>query len=253
MRASHVTATGYAAVITVLVAGLAAGGGVAPAAAADTTACTVSEARAVWVAGSDDLEASGSAASTDGQLTLDGGTGVLDPLGPTGSISFEGEIGYTSAAGVPTTLTNPTIVVDGKSGILLFDVQPEGTDLIPQEPLVTVDLRAGAVSEEGDAVTLDALEAATDASAGAEVLWSGVPGSLDLTVAAECPTAETPTGGPASPEADDGSGMWLAVTAVGIAAALAALLAVGSVQRRKRNSASVDSGAVDVPPGDAAP
>ena len=218
-------------------------GAVEPAHAA-ARSCIVSEAKAVWDAGASDVEAGGAVAAADGILTFTDGTGVVEPVGPTGSISFDGTLVYTSAAGVKTTLSAPTIVIDGTRGTLLFDVQPEGTDLVPQAPLADVDLGAAAVSESGDALNLDGVGAATDPTGqGRDVLWSGMLGGIDLTIAADCATAEASTGPSAVPAPADaeedagGTGILVPVIVVGVAALLAALLAVGSVQRRKRNSA----------------
>lgn len=212
-----------------------------PAAPADAAApsCVVSEARAVWDVGADDLQADGAVAADGGVLTLDGGAGVLEPVGPTGSISFDGTLRYTSAAGVETTLSAPTLVIDGGAGSLLFDVQPDGTELIPQAALAEVDLRAAAVAEAGDAMSLDGVDAQTDATGdGADLLWAGTLGDLDLTVAADC-TATGDTVVVEEEEEKDAAapGILVPLIVVGIAAAVTLVLAVGSVQRRKRNSA----------------
>lgn len=209
---------------------------------ADAGTCTVSAARVSWPSGGGDLTPSGAIELEDGVLLLDGGAGVLDPVGPTGSIAFEGDVSYTSAAGVATTLSNPTVVVDGGEGMLLFDVQPDGTELIPQAALATIDLRAAAISEGDGTAMLDGVEATTDlTSEGVDVLWSGAPGALDLAVEADCPgrdAAATPTAGAEPAEEDGGSaGLWIAVGVTTAASVLTVLLAAGSVQRRKRNSA----------------
>ena len=212
-------------------------GAAAPAHAA-ARSCIVSEAKAVWDAGASDVEAGGAVAAADGVLTLSGGTGVLEPVGPTGSVSFDGTLVYTSAAGVTTTLSAPTIVIDGTKGTLLFDVQPEGTELVPQAPLADVDLGAAAVSESGDALNLDGVGAATDPTGqGRDVLWSGTLSGLDLTIAADCATPEASADAAAAEKDAEGTGILVPVVVVGVAALFAALLAVGSVQRRKRNSA----------------
>ncbi len=200
--------------------------------------CTVSEAKLVWDAGASDVQASGSVTADDSTLTFEEGKGVLEPVAPAGSASFDGSLAYTNTAGVKTTLSAPTLVLDGERGSLLFDVQPEGADQMPQAPLATIDLRAAAVSEAGDTVNLDGVAAATEPTTeGRDVLWSGAVGTLDLAVAATCTTAE-PAAASAGDEADaGGTGILVPVIVVGVAALIATLLAVGSVQRRKRNSA----------------
>lgn len=237
MQARHLGVDARSAILVIALAAALLPVTALPAQAAPRT-CTVSQATAVWDAGASDVQASGSLAAADGILTFDKGTGVLEPVAPSGSASFDGTLAYTSAAGVKTTLSAPTLVIDGDQGSLLFDVQPEGADQMPQAPLATVDLRAAAVSESGDTVNLDGVGAATELTAeGRDVLWSGVAGTFDLTVVATCTTAE-PAVAPAGDEADaGGTGILVPVVVVGIAALLAALLAVGSVQRRKRNSA----------------
>lgn len=209
----------------------------APANAAAPT-CVVSEATAVWDSGADELRTDGAISAEGGILTFDGGAGVLEPVRPSGSLSFDGTVTYTSAAGVETTLSTPTLVIDGGSGTLLFDVQPEGTELIPQAALAEVDLRAVAVSESGDTMNLDGVDAQTDATAdGSDLLWAGTLGDLDLTVTADCTTiADTAV---VEEEEQDAAapGILVPLIVVGIAATVTVVLAVGSVQRRKRNSA----------------
>lgn len=225
-----------------LVAGLIGAAAVVlvPTAPANAAApmCVVSEATAVWDSGADELRTDGAISAGGGILTFDGGAGVLEPVGPSGSLSFDGTIAYTSTAGVETTLSAPTLVVDGGSGTLLFDVQPEGTELIPQAALAEVDLRAVAVSESGDTMNLDGVDAQTDATGdGAGLLWAGTLGDLDLTVAADCTTiADTAVEGEEEKDAA-APGILVPLIVVGIAAAVTVVLAVGSVQRRKRNSA----------------
>ncbi|WP_197471652.1 HtaA domain-containing protein [Microbacterium oleivorans] len=208
-----------------------------PAHAAPRT-CTVTEAKVLWDAGAADVQPTGSVTAADAALTFDGGAGVLEPVRPSGSLSFDGTVAYTSAAGVETTLSAPTLVIDGGSGTLLFDVQPEGTELIPQAALAEVDLRAVAVSESGDTINLDGVDAQTDATAdGSDLLWAGTLGDLDLTVTADCTTiADTAV---VEEEEQDAaaSGILVPLIVVGIAATVTVVLAVGSVQRRKRNSA----------------
>ncbi|MEV8024722.1 HtaA domain-containing protein [Microbacterium sp. NPDC080220] len=209
----------------------------APANAAAPT-CVVSAATAVWDSGADELRTDGAISAEGGILTFDGGAGVLEPVRPSGSLSFDGTVAYTSAAGVETTLSAPTLVIDGGSGTLLFDVQPEGTELIPQAALAEVDLRAVAVSESGDTMNLDGVDAQTDATAdGSDLLWAGTLGDLDLTVTADCTTiADTAV---VEEEEQDAAapGILVPLIVVGIATAVTVVLAVGSVQRRKRNSA----------------
>lgn len=238
MQARHL---GVTAILAIALAATVPLVGASPAHAAPRT-CTVSEAKVVWDAGSSDVQANGAVASADGILTFDNGKGVLEPVAPAGSVSFDGSLDVTSSAGVRTTLSAPTLVVDGEKGSLLFDVQPDGADQMPQAPLVTIDLAAAAVSESGDTVNLDGVGAATElTSEGREVLSAGAGGTLDLTVVATCTTAEPSAVGAAAPsdDAEDagGPGILVPVIVVGVAAVLAALLAVGSVQRRKRNSA----------------
>lgn len=209
----------------------------APANAAAPT-CVVSEATAVWDSGADELRTDGAISAEGGILTFDGGAGVLEPVRPSGSLSFDGTVAYTSAAGAETTLSAPTLVIDGGSGTLLFDVQPEGTELIPQAALAEVDLRAVAVSESGDTMNLDGVDAQTDATAdGSDLLWAGTLEDLDLTVTADCTTiADTAV---VEEEEEDAAapGILVPLIVVGIATAVTVILAVGSVQRRKRNSA----------------
>lgn len=208
----------------------------APANAAAPT-CVVSEATAVWDSGADELRTDGAISAEGGILTFDGGAGVLEPVRPSGSLSFDGTVAYTSAAGVEMTLSAPTLVIDGGSGTLLFDVQPEGTELIPQAALAEVDLRAVAVSESGDTMNLDGVDAQTDATAdGSDLLWAGTLEDLDLTVTADCTTiADTAV---VEEEQDAAApGILVPLIVVGIATAVTVVLAVGSVQRRKRNSA----------------
>lgn len=209
----------------------------APANAAAPT-CVVSEATAVWDSGAEELRTDGAISAEGGVLTFDGGAGVLEPVRPSGSLSFDGTVAYTSAAGVETTLSAPTLVIDGGSGTLLFDVQPEGTELIPQAALAEVDLRAVAVSESGDTMNLDGVDAQTDATGdGAGLLWAGTLGDLDLTVAADCTTiADTAVEGEEEKDAA-APGILVPLIVVGIAAVVTVVLAAGSVQRRKRNSA----------------
>lgn len=228
----------------ILLVALAAALTAPPAQAAPTT-CTVSDAQAVWDSGADELQGDGAVSAEGGILTFTGGTGVVEPVAPSGSVTFDGTLEYTSAGGVLTTLSSPTLVIDGGAGMLLFDVQPDGTALIPQAAVADVDLRAAAVSEAGDTVNLDGIDAATVAtSEGADVLWAGTLGGLDLTVVADCvDQAGAATTAPAATADDEtdagGTGILVPVIVVGVAALLAALLAVGSVQRRKRNSAAV--------------
>ena len=89
----------------------------APAAPANAAAptCVVSEATAVWDSGADELRTDGAISAEGGILTFDGGAGVLEPVRPSGSLSFDGTIAYTSVAGVETTLSAPTLVIDGGS------------------------------------------------------------------------------------------------------------------------------------------
>lgn len=201
--------------------------------------CIVSEARVVWDAGADAVRADGAISAEGGVLTLDDGTGVIEPVSPSGSVSFDGTLVYTSAAGVETTLSAPTLVIDGASGSLLFDVQPKGAEPLPQAALATVDLGSAVVSETTDAMTLDGVDAPTDATAeGRDVLWTGAGGGLELMVAADC-TTEADTVVVVDEETDaPAPGILVPIIVVGIAAVVAAVLAVGSVQRRKRNSAT---------------
>ena len=240
MQARHLGVNARSAILVIALAAALLPVTAIPAQATPRT-CTVSEAKLVWDAGAADVQATGSVATADGALTFDGGKGVLEPVAPAGSVGFDGSLVFTSAAGVKTTLSAPTLVVDGEKGSLLFDVQADGADQMPQAPVATIDFRAAAVSESDDTVNLDGVGAATELTPeGREVLWSGAGGTLDLTVVATCTTAD-PADVAASP-ADDkedagGTGILVPVVVVGIAAILAALLAVGSVQRRKRNSA----------------
>ncbi len=241
MQVRHLGVNARSAILVIALAAALLPVTALPAQAAPRT-CTVSEAKVVWDAGPSDAQASGSVAADDGTLTFEKGRGVLEPVAPAGSAGFDGSLAYTSAAGVKTTLSAPTLVVDGEKGSLLFDVQPEGADQMPQAPLATIDLGAAAVSESGDTVNLDGVGATIEPTAeGREVLWSGAAGTLDLTVVATCTTAETSAAPAAAPAGDDedaeGAGILVPVIVVGVAALLAALLTVGSVQRRKRNSA----------------
>jgi hypothetical protein len=250
MRRRHL---GTRALPPILLVALAAALTASPAQAAPST-CTVSDAQMVWDTGADDLQGDGAVSAEGGILTFTGGTGVIEPVAPSGSVTFDGTLEYTSAAGVLTTLSTPTLVIDGGAGMLLFDVQPDGTALIPQAAVADVDLRAAAVSEEGETVNLDGVGAATDATAeGVDVLWAGTLGGLDLTVVADCvDEGSAATTAPAATAEDDtdagGTGILVPVIVVGVAALLAGLLAIGSVQRRKRNSASVATGAAEDDP-----
>ncbi|MFI8633177.1 HtaA domain-containing protein [Microbacterium sp. NPDC077663] len=209
----------------------------APAYAAAPT-CVVSDARVVWNVGADELRTDGAITADGGVLTLDGGAGVLEPVGPSGSVSFDGTLGYTSAAGVETTLSAPTLVIDGGAGSLLFDVQPDGTELIPQAALAEVDLRAVALSESSDTINVDGVDAQTGATAeGRDVLWAGELGDLDLTVTADCTTVSDAVAVEEEEEDAAAPGILVPFIVVGIAAVVTVVLAVGSVQRRKRNSA----------------
>ncbi|MFS0866120.1 HtaA domain-containing protein [Microbacterium sp. 179-B 1A2 NHS] len=213
----------------------------APASAADTTACTVTQADVVWDAGTAALEASGSATLEATTLRFSDGAGVIDPVGPVGSIAFDATLTFVSDAGVQTTLTNPTLLLTEGSGQLLFDVQPEGTALVPQSPLASVDLRAGAITEDGAVLTLTAVEAATERASDAAAFWEGDPGTLDLTAGADCPpVAASGATAPATGAEEPDTTPWVVFGVVGGAALLAALLAVGSVARRRRNAASLD-------------
>lgn len=221
-----------------LVAGLVGAAAVvlvptAPANAAAPT-CVVSEATAVWDSGADELRTDGAISAEGGILTFDGGAGVLEPVRPSGSLSFDGTVAYTSAAGVETTLSAPTLVIDGGSGTLLFDVQPEGTELIPQAALAEVDLRAVAVSESGDTMNLDGVDATAD---GSDLFWAGTLGDLDLTVTADCTATSDAVAVEEQEEDAAAPGILVPLIVVGIVAAVTVVLAVGSVQRRKRNSA----------------
>ncbi|MFL0564983.1 HtaA domain-containing protein [Microbacterium sp. 179-I 1D1 NHS] len=237
MQARHLGVNARSAILMIALAAALLPATALPAQAAPRT-CTVSEAKVVWNAGASDVQASGSVTADDGTLTFEKGKGVLEPVAPAGSVSFDGSLDYTNAAGVATTLSAPTLVLDGEKGSLLFDAQPEGAEQMPQAPLATIDLGAAAVSESADTVNLDGVAAATEPTAeGRDVLWSGAAGTLDLTVVATCTTAE-PAAAPVDDEEDaGGTGILVPVIVVGVAALLATLLAVGSVQRRKRNSA----------------
>ncbi len=237
MQARHLGVNARSAILAIALGAVLFPVTALPAHAAPRT-CTVTEAKVVWDAGAADVQPTGSVTDADAALTFDGGTGVLEPVAPAGSISFDGSLAYTSSAGVETTLSAPTLVIDGGSGTLLFDVQPEGTELIPQAALAEVDLRAVAVSESGDTMNLDGVDAQTDATAdGSDLLWAGTLGDLDLTVTADCTTIA----GAAVVEEEEqdaaAPGILVPLIVVGIATAVTVVLAVGSVQRRKRNSA----------------
>lgn len=213
----------------------------APASAVDTTACTVTRADLAWDAGTADLQASGAASLEETTLHFADGAGVIDAVGPVGSIAFEATVTFTGDDGASTTLTNPTFVLAEQTGQLLADVQAEGAELVPQAPLGSVDLGAGAITEDGTALTFTAVEAATDRAPDAPAFWDGEPGTLDLTVDADCPpvSASTATTPPAETDEPDVT-PWVVSGVVGGAALLAALLAVGSVARRRQDAATLD-------------
>ncbi|HCJ47867.1 MAG TPA: hypothetical protein DHW40_00800 [Microbacterium sp.] len=216
------------------------------ASATDTAACTAIEAELAWDLGTSEFSASGGATQEDTVLRLTGGAGVIDPVGPVGSIAFEATVEFISDAGVATVLTNPTLVLAEESGQLLADLEPEGTALVAQAPLASVDLRAGAISEDGEVITATAVDATTERAADAVAFWSADPGELDYTITAECPPVEstvTPSGAPdaAGDDGGDGSGIWIGLGVGAAALIVVVLLTAGSIARRRRDAASVDA------------
>lgn len=235
------TTTAIAAVVLV-VGGLAAVGAASPALAADTTACTVSVAELAWHADAADVEVSGGAEADADGIRLTGGVGILDPVAPVGSASFEATLTFADEEGVDTVLSNPTLVIEEGDGELLFDVQVGDEALRAQTALGAIDLRAATVSEDREVVTFRALEAATEWTAGAPASWAAATDTLDLDLTADCPASETTPSPAATGDAasDGGDGIGIPIAVVSVAVVVVALLAFGSIARRRRNTASVD-------------
>lgn len=234
-----------------------------PASATDTVACTVTVADVLWEAGSSELIASGAVSTDDEAISFTDGSGVVDPVGPVGSIAFEGALSFASDAGVKTTLSGGTVVLAEDSGQLLFDVDAEGSSSAAQAPLATIDLRGAAVTEDGETVTVTAVEAPTSFADDAITGWVGEPGALDLTVVAECPApeatgapdSETTGAAPGAADDADGQGLWIGLGVGALALVVAVLLAAGSIARRRRDAASADqpthsTGPTDLPEPD---
>lgn len=232
---------------------LAVGLAPAPAAASDTTACTVTGAELTWAADAA-LRVEAEAWETTGEVVHDGaafswtaGTGVADAALPTASVAFDGTVSFPAATGDRrTAIVDPTLVVDGEQGRLLLalaaDGEAQGDGAADQIHLLDVDLGAATVTKDGEVITLAVVGAPTTLTAeGASHLTAHAAGAdfepIDATVIADCAEPE-PEADAAAGEAEQATA-WLPITAVAVGALLVALLAGGSVARRKRRTAAL--------------
>jgi len=234
----------------VLGAALALGLAPAPAAAADTAACTVTAAELTWAvdtairADAGDWEAAGEVAHNGSAFSWTAGTGVADATLPSASVVFDGAVTFpTVDGGRLAAIADPTLVVDGEQGrLLLAPVAEDGADAAGGDQLhfLDVDLAAATVTKDGGVITLTVVGAPTTLTEeGASRLTAHAAGddfeSIDATIVADCaaPDAE------ASPDETEQGTLWLPVGAVALGAVLVALLAGGSVARRKRRTAAL--------------
>lgn len=220
-------AAAASAVAAIAALGIAAPAHAAVPAAVSEGACVVTVADGSWgVKESFRAYISGNIARGDWQVSGDvtydtplffftGGTGDYAPETATGEVRFDGGIRFTGHGGVlDSQIDAPTLVFTGPgTAQLQADVtavqyaagvasEPETFERIP---LIEIDLAGATVTEEGDAVTVAAVDAPTSLTA------EGVPAfssfyeagaafdPLTFTVTAECAPAETPTPEPAEP------------------------------------------------------
>jgi len=248
-----------------------------PASAAPAAACTVVDGSLTWgfkesfrsyISGSiarGEWEVLDGATYETPTFGWSGGTGAYDPATATGEAAFAGGIRFTGHGGLlDTTVENPTLVLTSAttaqlrvdvSGVAMEDAVA-GDDTVhsqSQVALVDIDLSAAAVAEDGDRVTITAIDAPTAITPEGFEAFGNYPAGtpfdpLTLAVTAECidpdaePTPEptgTETGASETPTAaadagDSPSAAPFVVAGSAAFAAVGATAAVIATRRRKR-------------------
>ena len=221
----------------------------APAAAADTAACAVTAAELTWAvdtairADAGDWEATGEVAHNGSAFSWTAGTGVADATLPSASVVFDGAVTFAAIdGGRSASIVDPTLVVDGEQGRLLAATAEDGAGAAGGDQLhfLDVDLSAATITKDGDAITLAVVGApSTLTEEGASRLAAHAAGddfeSIDATIVADCAASDADA---APDEAEQGTA-WLPVTAIALGVVIVALLAGGSVARRKRRTAAL--------------